>query len=107
MSQQKNPQAAGNAGNGAYDPSASSLAGSVQDEVMAELLSIRSSIDNFDATLVYLLAERFKATQRVGPPQGRARPAAERSRDGKRRRSSACAVWPRKRTWTRNSPKNS
>jgi chorismate mutase len=33
---------------------------------MAELLSVRSSIDNIDATLVYLLAERFKATQRVG-----------------------------------------
>lgn len=33
---------------------------------MAELLSIRSSIDNIDATLVYLLAERFKATQKVG-----------------------------------------
>ena len=33
---------------------------------MDELLAMRSSIDNIDATLVYLLAERFKATQRVG-----------------------------------------
>lgn len=49
-----------------FDPTASSLTGSVDPAVMAELLSIRSSIDNFDATLVYLLAERFKATQRVG-----------------------------------------
>ncbi|CAA9229503.1 MAG: Chorismate mutase I [uncultured Arthrobacter sp.] len=49
-----------------FDPEASSLAGSVKPEVMAELLSVRSSIDNIDATLVYLLAERFKATQRVG-----------------------------------------
>ncbi|MFP5311413.1 MAG: chorismate mutase, partial [Actinomycetes bacterium] len=49
-----------------FDPSASSLAGNVDDSVMAELLSIRSSIDNIDATLVYLLAERFKATQKVG-----------------------------------------
>ncbi|GAB3283142.1 hypothetical protein GCM10027449_25850 [Sinomonas notoginsengisoli] len=49
-----------------YDPSASSLTGHVDPSVMAELLSIRSSIDNFDATLVYLLAERFKVTQRVG-----------------------------------------
>jgi chorismate mutase len=49
-----------------YDPAASSLAGSVDPAVMAELLSIRSSIDNIDATLVYLLAERFKATQKVG-----------------------------------------
>ncbi|MHA7192057.1 chorismate mutase [Arthrobacter sp. MDT2-16] len=49
-----------------FDPAASSLAGGVAPEVMAELLSVRSSIDNIDATLVYLLAERFKATQRVG-----------------------------------------
>jgi chorismate mutase len=49
-----------------YDPAATSLAGQVEDAVMAELLSIRSSIDNIDATLVYLLAERFKATQKVG-----------------------------------------
>lgn len=49
-----------------YDPGASSLAGQVDPAVMAELLSIRSSIDNIDATLVFLLAERFKATQKVG-----------------------------------------
>lgn len=49
-----------------FDPAASSLSGAVDPAIMAELLSIRSSIDNFDATLVYLLAERFKATQRVG-----------------------------------------
>ncbi|CAN5199167.1 chorismate mutase [soil metagenome] len=33
---------------------------------MAELEGIRSSIDNIDAALVHLLAERFKCTQRVG-----------------------------------------
>src|SRR5437868_8360688 len=49
-----------------FGPTASSLAGQVDNSVMAELLSIRSSIDNIDATLVYLLAERFKATQKVG-----------------------------------------
>ncbi|MCU1573331.1 MAG: chorismate mutase [Micrococcaceae bacterium] len=49
-----------------FDPTASSLSGQIAPEVMAELLSMRSSIDNIDATLVYLLAERFKATQRVG-----------------------------------------
>ncbi|WP_026553423.1 chorismate mutase [Arthrobacter sp. H20] len=49
-----------------YNPAASSLSGQVRPEVMEELLSVRSSIDNIDATLVYLLAERFKATQRVG-----------------------------------------
>ena len=32
----------------------------------AELASLRGSIDNMDAALVHLLAERFKITQRVG-----------------------------------------
>ena len=31
-----------------------------------ELARLRSSIDNLDAALVHLLAERFKVTQRVG-----------------------------------------
>lgn len=35
-------------------------------DVQAELESMRSSIDNIDAALVHLLAERFKCTQRVG-----------------------------------------
>lgn len=35
-------------------------------ELPRELLRLRGSIDNIDAALVYLLAERFKATQQVG-----------------------------------------
>ena len=35
------------------------------DPVMAELLELRGSIDNIDAALVHLLAERFKCTQKV------------------------------------------
>src|ERR671920_795124 len=31
-----------------------------------EILELRRSIDNIDAALVHLLAERFKTTQRVG-----------------------------------------
>lgn len=31
-----------------------------------ELARLRDSIDNMDAAIVYLLAERFKVTQRVG-----------------------------------------
>jgi len=31
-----------------------------------ELLRLRSSIDNLDAALIHLLAERFKCTQAVG-----------------------------------------
>jgi chorismate mutase len=35
-------------------------------EVGAELQSLRDSIDNLDAVLVHMLAERFKCTQQVG-----------------------------------------
>jgi len=34
--------------------------------VAAELASIRQSIDNIDAALIHMLAERFKFTQAVG-----------------------------------------
>lgn len=48
------------------DPRAGDAAKYVDPDLMAELLTMRSSIDNIDAALVHLLAERFKATQRVG-----------------------------------------
>jgi chorismate mutase len=38
----------------------------VSDDALAELSSLRNSIDNIDAALVHLLAERFKCTQQVG-----------------------------------------
>lgn len=34
--------------------------------IAPELLALRDSIDNIDAALIHLLAERFKCTQRVG-----------------------------------------
>ncbi|RHW24234.1 chorismate mutase [Nocardioides immobilis] len=36
------------------------------DEAHQELLRLRTSIDNLDAALVHLLAERFKCTEQVG-----------------------------------------
>jgi len=38
----------------------------VTDATQAELEEIRASIDNIDAALIHLLAERFKCTKRVG-----------------------------------------
>ena len=38
----------------------------MDDPVAEELLRLRMSIDNMDAALVHLLAERFKVTQQVG-----------------------------------------
>jgi len=37
-----------------------------QNEAVAELKALRASIDNIDAALVHMLAERFKCTQKVG-----------------------------------------
>ena len=41
------------------------------DEVWAELRRLRASIDNLDAALVHLLAERFTCTQQVGQLKAR------------------------------------
>jgi chorismate mutase len=59
--------------------------GKTPDPVMTELLALRASIDNIDAALVHVLAERFKCTQRVGrlkaehnlPPADPAREATQ------------------------------
>jgi chorismate mutase len=56
--------------------------------VDTELLRLRESIDNIDAALVHLLAERFKCTQAVGhykathglPPADPAREAQQIAR---------------------------
>ena len=46
------------------------------------LVRLRSSIDNIDAALVHLLAERFKATQQVGEPKATyGLPAADPARE--------------------------
>ena len=36
------------------------------EQTLAELDDMRASIDNIDAALVHMLAERFKCTKRVG-----------------------------------------
>lgn len=36
------------------------------DAAMAKLLELRASIDNIDAALVHMLAERFRCTKAVG-----------------------------------------
>ncbi|UTT63393.1 chorismate mutase [Microcella humidisoli] len=38
----------------------------MDDAALVELASLRRSIDNIDAALIHLLAERFKCTQTVG-----------------------------------------
>ena len=60
----------------------------LEPRVQAELLRLRDSIDNMDAALIHLLAERFKVTQQVGelkaayglPPADPAREARQIAR---------------------------
>ncbi len=47
-----------------------------------ELAQLRASIDNLDAALIYLLAERFKQTRKVGELKARTSlPAADPGRE--------------------------
>ncbi|MFI8516420.1 chorismate mutase [Streptomyces sp. NPDC085481] len=67
------------------DPSATT---GIDESVRAELTRLRESIDNIDAAVVHMLAERFKCTQQVGvlkaehnlPPADAAREARQIAR---------------------------
>jgi chorismate mutase len=64
------------------EPTLAAAAASDGAEVVGELTELRSSIDNIDAALVHLLAERFKATQKVGHLKAAAGlPAADPKRE--------------------------
>jgi len=60
----------------------------MSEETPAELLSLRESIDNIDAAVIHMLAERFKCTKAVGllkaelklPPADPAREARQIAR---------------------------
>jgi chorismate mutase len=62
--------------------------GDVDPAVVTELARLRDSIDNIDAAVVHMLAERFKCTQQVGllkarhqlPPADPAREARQIAR---------------------------
>ncbi|MEU8570098.1 chorismate mutase [Streptomyces pathocidini] len=62
--------------------------GPVDESARDELVRLRDSIDNIDAAVVYMLAERFKCTQQVGrlkaghdlPPADPAREARQIAR---------------------------
>jgi chorismate mutase len=50
----------------AHEAAPDAAAADAAAEATAELAAIRLSIDNIDAALVHMLAERFKFTQKVG-----------------------------------------
>jgi chorismate mutase len=71
-------------------------------------LRLRASIDNLDAALVYLLAERFRCTQQVGHAQGdRLGLATLRPGPGRGTTGSACdsSRAQNRPAWTPSSPR--
>ncbi|MET7932264.1 chorismate mutase [Streptomyces sp. NPDC005322] len=70
------------------EPDATRTNDGVEESVRAELARLRDSIDNIDAAVVHMLAERFKCTQQVGhlkaaqklPPADPAREARQIAR---------------------------
>jgi chorismate mutase len=56
----------------------------MSDDTPPELLDMRHSIDNIDAALIHLLAERFKQTRKVGELKARqGLPAADPMREAR------------------------
>ena len=70
----------------------------------AVLAAFRKSIDNIDAALIHMLAERFRITQAVGEYKAKAPPPIRAASSA---RSNACALWRRKRTSIRSSRRSS
>ncbi|MFD3471966.1 chorismate mutase [Streptomyces sp. NPDC058682] len=69
------------AGTGTGTGAADDAAG-IDESVTAELARLRDSIDNIDAAVVHMLAERFKCTQQVGHLKARHQlPPADPSRE--------------------------
>jgi chorismate mutase len=54
------------AGRAGHERDTAASGAAVDPEISAELTRLRDSIDNIDAAVVHMLAERFKCTQRVG-----------------------------------------
>ncbi|MFI1813164.1 chorismate mutase [Streptomyces sp. NPDC020422] len=87
MSETSENSGTGTSGTGGSDPGATGASG-VDPSVAAELTRLRESIDNIDAAVVHMLAERFKCTQQVGvlkaahdlPPADPAREARQIAR---------------------------
>lgn len=64
------------------------------NDYQAELLSFRHTIDNLDAALIYILAERFRCTHSVGKLKARYNlPESDKAREAMQlnRLKSHCA----------------
>ncbi|OMI37629.1 chorismate mutase [Streptomyces sparsogenes DSM 40356] len=78
----------------------------IDESVRAELTRLRDSIDNIDAAVVHMLAERFKCTQQVGYLKA-AHKLPRPTPPGKPARSSASATSRKAPSSTRPSRRSS
>ena len=75
-----------------------------QDEAVRQLSEYRRSIDNFDAALIHILAERFRCTKAVGRLKAtNDLPPGDPERENTR--SNGCANWPAMPISIRTSPR--
>ena len=66
------------------ESSAAAIPAPEVDDEDATLAGFRSSIDNIDAAIIHILAERFRITKAVGEYKARAGlPPADKGREGK------------------------
>lgn len=65
--------------------------------IPSELTALRSSIDNLDASLIFILSERFKLTQKVGQLKT-TMSCWQQTPPEKTSRSRGCASWPTMRS---------
>ena len=68
----------------------------IDPNVKAQLASYRQSIDNIDAALVHMLAERFRCTKEVGVLKAKYKlpPPEHRSRQGAAKNSQHAVTQP-------------
>lgn len=76
------------------------------EQALEQLRALRGSIDNLDAALVHLLAERFKCTQQVGELKA-AHQLRRPTRPARPTRSPGCGGWRRRRSSIRRSRRSS
>lgn len=75
-------------------------------QAMNELKNYRASIDNLDAALIHILAERFRITKAVGELKAR-HELPRQIRNGRKDRSSGFARWRSKPILIPTSRRNS
>ena len=76
----------------------------IDPAVKQELSGYRQSIDNIDAALVHMLAERFRCTKAVGVLKANTI-CRRQTRRARNTRSNACATWRGMPIWIRISRK--